>query len=73
LSSSGKRKYLKQLQQQLGKPKFNVKTKIIEHLLCPTCKKGKLETVCTFKDRGPPKRWLERLNAQKHVGKKINV
>lgn len=34
------------------------------HLLCPICKKGTLETVCYFDQRGPPKQWIEALKKQ---------
>ena len=64
LSSTTKRACLKQLQEQLGKPK-DVKPKLSLHLLCPKCKKGHLETVLVFYSRGPPKYWIERLNAKK--------
>lgn len=64
LSSSGKRLYLEKLKEALSAV---VETTQVEtqHLLCPICKKGKLITVCTFKSRGPPKRWLKKLRKQK--------
>ncbi len=64
LSSTTKRTCLKKLQEQLGKP-IEVKPKLSLHLLCPKCKKGHLETVLVFDSRGPPKYWLEQLNASK--------
>lgn len=64
LSSTSKRRYLKQLQEQLGKPKA-VEPKLSLHLLCPKCKKGHLETIIVFDSRGPPNYWLEQLTANK--------
>jgi len=70
LSTTGKRKHLKRLQKELGKAKVYKKRSEIQHLLCPRCKKGKLETVCIFSGKDPPKRWLKRLEAQNRMYKK---
>ena len=70
LSSTLKRIYLKQLQQQLGKP-IEPKPKLILHLLCPKCKKGHLKTIVIFDARGPPKHWLEKIRNQNLKVKKI--
>ena len=70
LSTTGKRKHLKRLQKELGKAKVYIKRSEIQHLLCPRCKKGKLETVCIFSGKDPPKRWLKRLEAQNRMHKK---
>jgi len=31
--------------------------------ICPTCKKGRLQTVAVFDQRGPPNHWLNKLKA----------
>ena len=70
LNSTGKRKHLKRLQKELGKAKVYKKRSEIQYLLCPRCKKGKLETVCIFSGKNPPKRWLKRFEAQNRMHKK---
>lgn len=65
LSSTGKRLYLDKLKTELNVVLNDMSQEIKQHLLCPKCKQGKLITVCTFKNRGPPKHWLERINKQK--------
>ena len=64
LSSTTKRACLKQLQEQLGKPK-EIRPKLSLHLLCSKCKKGHLETILVFDSRGPPKYWIQQLRANK--------
>lgn len=59
LSSTTKRLCLKQLQEQLGKPPIAKEKKML-HLLCPRCKKGRLETIIVFDSRGPPAYWIEQ-------------
>ena len=71
LSSTGKRLYLKKLQDRLGKPKLKVKPKTM-HLVCPKCKQGRLETVAVFDARGPPKHWLNRLLKRK-IHQKLKI
>jgi hypothetical protein len=75
LSSTSKRIHLKNLHKQLGKPK--VRERISQHLLCPKCKKGVLETKCIFKGRAPPEYWQDLLNqqskAEKNKRKKVNI
>ena len=68
LSSTGKAKYLSSLKDQLGKPKLKKKITSL-HLVCPSCKKGRLVTLCTFDNRGPPKRWIAQLTNQNNVHK----
>tara|TARA_R110001599_G_scaffold142351_1_gene322964 strand:- start:220 stop:618 length:399 start_codon:yes stop_codon:yes gene_type:complete len=71
LSSTGKRIHLKELHNQLGKPK--VKEKISKHLLCPKCtcversrdKQGKLVIQYMFTGRAPPGEWQAKLNQLK--------
>jgi hypothetical protein len=31
--------------------------------ICPTCKKGRLQTVAVFGQRGPPMHWLNQLKS----------
>nr|WP_299208754.1 transposase [uncultured Dokdonia sp.] len=68
LSSTGKAKYLCSLKDQLGKVMLKKKKESL-HLVCPSCKKGRLVTLCTFDNRGPPKRWIEQLAKQNNVQK----
>lgn len=67
LSSSWKKVKLPQLQTMLASKKITaVKTKPKPELLhrkCPSCKKGILETVLLFDQRGPPKEWIKKLNS----------
>lgn len=66
LSSSWKKVKLPELQTMLSKkgitqikPKSKPEN---SHRKCPHCKKGILETVLLFDQRGPPKEWLKKLN-----------
>lgn len=65
LSSSWKKVKLPELQSLLSSKEItSVKTKPKPELLhrkCPSCKKGILETVLLFDQRGPPKEWLKKL------------
>ncbi len=70
LSSTSKQCYLKELQEQLGKPIIKKKRLETLHLKCPSCKKGNLKTVCVFNGRAPPKHWIDQLKNQK-TAKKI--
>lgn len=65
LSSTTKRKYLKQLQEKLNteitvleKPKENNQGK------CPSCEQGDLVTILCFGSRGPPIMALEVIDIQ---------
>ena len=66
LSSSWKKVKLPELQTMLSKKGITqIKPKSKPELLhrkCPHCKKGILETVLLFDQRGPPKEWLKKLN-----------
>ncbi len=66
LSSTSKRLHLQNILQQLGAPKLKTRAVTLQHLICPTCKKGTLKTVYQFDNRGPPNHWLERLQSQKN-------
>lgn len=70
LSSTGKRLYLKNIQEQLGKPKLKVKPETM-HLVCPKCKQGRLVTIAVFDARGPPRYWLKRLKNPEYHDFKI--
>lgn len=56
LSSSSKKKNKSLIDLVLGKVVIQ-NTKPSSHRLCPVCKKGKLETVYLFDQRGPPDDW----------------
>lgn len=71
LSSTGKRLYLKKLQDQLGKPKLKTKLETM-HLVCPKCKQGRLVTIAVFDARGPPKHWLGKLFKNK-INHKLKI
>ena len=67
VSSSWKKVKLPELQQLLREGKINV---VLEkppllHRKCPWCKKGTLQTVLLFSERGPPKNWRKTLNINK--------
>ena len=66
LSSSWKKVKLPELQTMLSKKgitQIKPKSKPEKsHRKCPHCKKGILETVLLFDQRGPPKEWLKKLN-----------
>ena len=61
LSSSKKKVVIPLLGQQLGKLDI-IEKPLLQHRLCPSCKKGKLHTVAVFDSRGPPEHWLKRLD-----------
>jgi hypothetical protein len=61
LSSTSKKRYKKLIDQQIGElMPLPVKAPSL-HRISPTCKKGVLETVCTFGQRGSPKHWLAQM------------
>ncbi len=69
LSSSWKKVKLPKLQELLSEGKI---VTILEkppllHRKCPSCKKGTLETVLLFNERGPPKKWRKLLTQTKPV------
>ncbi len=68
LSSSWKREKLPALQKVLAtvpiKP-MEGKPPLLHGSRCPSCKKGKLATVMTFGQRGPPNGWRELLSSDK--------
>jgi predicted glycoside hydrolase/deacetylase ChbG (UPF0249 family) len=62
LSSSSKQKSRVTIEKQIGA--VFTSQKVVEkplHRVCPVCKKGRLETVLVFDNRGPPKHWVNRL------------
>ena len=69
LSSSWKKMKLPELQKLLNDNKTTtVKEKPpLLHRKCPSCKKGTLETVLLFNQRGPPNNWKELLTKTKLV------
>lgn len=56
LSSSHKKKNKVLIDKELGKVVIQKSTPIL-HRICPVCKKGKLETIYRFDQRGPPADW----------------
>jgi len=69
LSSSWKKVKLPELQELLseGKTVLITDKPPLQHRKCPSCKKGILETVLLFDERGPPKKWRELLTKSKSV------
>lgn len=69
LSSSWKKVKLPELQELLseGKAVLITDKPPLQHRKCPSCKKGILETVLLFDQRGPPKKWRELLTRSKSV------
>lgn len=63
LSSSWKKVKLPELQKLLseGKTASVTDKPPLQHRKCPSCKKGTLETVLLFDQRGPPEKWRELL------------
>ena len=62
LSSSTKVKYKELIDDQLGSVTIDLTKKKSSMLnLCPYCRKGQLETVAVFDQRGPPGYWKKRL------------
>jgi len=66
LSATGKPKYLPAIRMQTGKVTITIKRAPIKAGLCPKCKKGKLITLITFWDRGPPKHLTNKIDQQKN-------
>lgn len=63
LSSAWKKRKLPALQQSLGKKEVAKNTEVEQAPStflgrCPSCKKGRLETILTFDPRGPPKGFI---------------
>jgi len=58
---------LPELQELLSETKLQSITEKtpLMHRRCPTCKKGTLETVLLFNERGPPKNWNQLLKTTK--------
>ena len=70
LSSTCKRKYLRDLQEEL-QIVIGSKSEITPHRSCPKCKIGILKTIVTFDSRGPPKNW--QMNLKNTIPKKTNA
>ena len=69
LSSSWKKEKLPKLQTELAGKKIVPTTskKPLMHRLCPICKKGRLQTVMLFNDRGPPANWRALLKTKELI------
>jgi hypothetical protein len=61
LSSSSKKQYKVLIDQQIGGLTPMADKTPSAHRICPACKKGALQTVCTFDQRGPPKHWMDQM------------
>jgi hypothetical protein len=62
LSGGCKKRYKEIVDDQIGKLEILIIGSIGTCLaICPTCKKGKLQTVAVFDQRGPPLHWLKKL------------
>ncbi len=62
--SSKKKKLLPRITEQIGGVQITVGRGPLQHNICPVCKIGHLVTVTVFDNRGPPRRWLEKLKQQ---------
>ncbi len=64
LSGSRKKECKAMIDSQIGKLELATVEVVGTYLdICPTCKKGKLQTVAVFDQRGPPKHWIRKLQA----------
>lgn len=64
LSGGRKREYKAIIDGQIGKLEIVVVEPAGTCLgICPSCKKGRLQTVAVFDQRGPPNHWLKKLQA----------
>ncbi len=69
LSSSWKKEKLPQLQAKLSTKKLAVVIllKPLLHRQCPSCKKGRLNTVLLFDARGPPTKWQQLFTSKRQI------
>jgi hypothetical protein len=64
--ASGTWRHNKELaDSQLGAIRVKPAQEPLLHRKCPTCKKGHLDTLVRFDNRGPPKYWITKLKNQK--------
>jgi len=64
LSSTSKGRCKELINGQIGKVSLPTKpSTLIHHRRCPICKKGILQTIMTFDQRGPPSTWFLQLIA----------
>ncbi len=62
LSGGFKKEYKAIIDDQIGALEIIIIGHVETYLaLCPTCKKGRLQTVAVFDRRGPPLHWLKKL------------
>lgn len=61
LSSTGKKRNKILIDKQLGELKTQKEVKKPQHRICPVCRKGELQTVAVFDNRGPPLHWVRRV------------
>lgn len=67
LASGTWRKNKKLADSQLGAIRVKTAQEPLLHRKCPVCKKGNLETLVCFDNRGPPEHWLIKLKNQKKM------
>ena len=62
LSGGCKKEYKAIIDAQIGKLEILILAFAGPYLgICPTCRKGRLQTVAVFDQRGPPNHWLKKL------------
>jgi hypothetical protein len=54
LNGRVKAAYKKEVDQQLGAVTVPDRSQVPQHRICPVCRKGKLQTIMVFDQRGPP-------------------
>jgi hypothetical protein len=64
LSSSKKGVTKGLVDSQLGPVRISRPNPVLNRT-CPSCRKGELQTVAVFDQRGPPKHWIKRLTSSK--------
>jgi len=62
LSVTGKGKHLDTIRQQTGSVLLTTEREPLQLHRCPYCKKGRLQPIVTFDERGPPKHLLKLLS-----------
>lgn len=72
LSTTGKKKYLIPIREQVGEVILATKREPSKMGMCPNCKKGRLVTIAIFtNDRAPPKHLLQKINQQKKQRQRV--
>jgi hypothetical protein len=62
LSGGCKKEYKAIIDAQIGQLEILILAFAGPYLgVCPTCRKGRLQTVAVFDQRGPPNHWLKKI------------